>query len=143
MDSNPARALMVGEHPKGFSFLQQRLENRGCQCVTAAGPEAIRIIGQQRFDVVLCVSMMRGIDALAASLVGSHGSLYCSHLLDDGCFWLPMVVRGVKCSGAPALRPSEFTTVLDGILNDAKECGQDRAGVGRKERVPAGASFPG
>jgi hypothetical protein len=130
MDSNPAKALLVGEQAKGFSFLQKRLENRGCHCLIASGSEAMRIIERQRFDVVLCVDMVRRIDTLAASLIGSPSSLYCSHLLDDGCLWLPVVRQGVKCSGAPAMRPSEFANVLDDIVRGAGSRGHDSVVVG-------------
>jgi hypothetical protein len=123
--------LLVGANPKGFSFIQKRLENRGCQCIFAlAGAEAARILEQNSFDLVLCVNRAREIQALTASMIGSPGSLYCSYLLDDGCLWLPAVQHGVRCLGAPAMGPSEFANALDGIVREVRAHAQESLEVG-------------
>jgi hypothetical protein len=121
MEPHPIRVLLVGENAKGFSFLRQRLENGGCRCLFASGgSEAEQVARENQLDVVLCVGRVRGIEALVATLIGSPGSLYWSRVVDDGCLWLPAVLHGVKCLGAPAMRTSEFANALDGIIGEAR-----------------------
>ncbi len=114
----PVRILLVGESPMGFSYLSQRLEKRGCQCLVAASnSEGARLFREHPFDLVLCCGSREGIDALISSILGSSASLYRSHRVEDGCWWLPTVVRGQACTGAPAFQPGEFMKVLDQVVD--------------------------
>jgi hypothetical protein len=45
--------------------------------------------------------------------------------VEDSCLWLPLVNHGEKCPGTPALRPSEFISVLDQIVKEIES--QDTA----------------
>lgn len=121
MEPNPVKVLLVGENSRAFSFLQERLESRGCECQFAAsGAEAARITAKSRYDLVLCLEKIQGMAALIASMRGSSGTLYCSHLLDQGCMWWPAVLNGVNSLGAPGMWPSEFVNVLDKSICEAQ-----------------------
>lgn len=115
---DPVRILLVGESPMGFSYLSQRLEKRGCECrVAASNFDGARMFREHPFDLVLCCGSRAGIEALVTSIIGSSASLYRSHRVEDGCWWLPAVVRGEPCTGAPAFQPGEFMKVLDQVVD--------------------------
>jgi hypothetical protein len=121
MSTRAVRVLLVGESVEGFSFLLQHLKKRGCECwVATSNWDATRLSGGHAFDLVLCTNGMSGINALIASLMGSPASLFCSHPVEDSCWWLPAVQHGEKCLGTPALRPSEFANALDRMVNEIK-----------------------
>jgi len=121
MSPKPVRVLLLGASAKGISFLLQRLEKRGCDCYMATSTsEAARLSVEHVFDLVLCTGHAEGIDAFAASLIGSPTSLFRCYPVEDGCWWLPAVRRGERCPGAPALRPSDFASALDRIVEEIK-----------------------
>jgi len=102
----------------GFSYLSQRLEKRGCECrVAHSNHDGARLFREHPFDLVLCCGSRDGIEPLVTSIVGSSASLYRSHRVEDGCWWLPAVLRGEPCAGAPAFQPGEFMKVLDQMVD--------------------------
>lgn len=118
----PVRILLVGESPMGFSYLSQRLEKRGCECsVACSNVDGARLFHEHPFDVILCCGCRDGIESLIRSIIGSSASLYRSHRVEDGCWWLPAVLHGEACSGAPALQPGEFMKMLDQMLDHLRE----------------------
>jgi hypothetical protein len=118
VDKNHVRILFVGESKMGFSLLLQRLEERGCVCKFACSyPEGVRLIAEQRFDLVLC-SGQPGIRTLFPSVISSSASLFCAHSLEDSCLWVPVILHGGECLGAPPLRPREFAKTLNGIVDE-------------------------
>jgi len=118
-NAEPVRILLVGESPMGFSYLSQRLEKRGCECrVASSNYDGARLFREQGFDLVLCCGSRDGIEPLVTSIIGSSASLYRSHRVEDGCWWLPAVLRGEACAGAPAFQPGEFMKVLDQMVDN-------------------------
>lgn len=115
------RVLLVAESAKGVSFLLRQLEKRGCEChVATSSSEATRLSRPRAFDLVLCTDRMSRIEEFIESLNGSCSTLFCAHVVEDGCWWFPVILHGTKCLGASALRPAEFTQAIDGILEEAK-----------------------
>ena len=127
MSSAPVKVLLVGERPTGYSFLSQRLEKRGCECrVAAANSDGARRFHEQPFDLILCCDSRDGIGPLVASMIGSTASLFRSHRVENGCLWLPAVLYGEQCPGAPALQPREFAKVLDQLVDRIKSAGDSQ-----------------
>ncbi|MBZ5701852.1 MAG: hypothetical protein LAN84_08390 [Acidobacteriia bacterium] len=127
MNSAPVKVLLVGEHPTGYSFLSQRLEKRGCECrVATSNSDGARLFRELPFDLILCCDSRDGIGPLVASTLGSSASLFRSHRVENGCLWLPAVLHGQECPGAPALQPREFTKVLDQLVEMIKSAGDSR-----------------
>ncbi len=119
MSTKLVSVLVVGESAKGFSFLLQRLEKRGCEChVATSSSEAAGLSIGYVFDLVLCTDPVEGINALIASLIGSPTTLFRCYPVEDNCWWLPAVRHGEKCLGAPALRPAEFGCALEGLVEE-------------------------
>jgi hypothetical protein len=119
MYEKAVRVLIACETSLGFSLLSQHLEAHGGECWFASShSEAARLFLERPFDLVLCSDRIAGIQTLIASLVGSSASLFCCHGVETGCWWLPGVLHGEKCLGAPALRPGEFAKVLDQLMDE-------------------------
>jgi hypothetical protein len=117
------RVLLVGETVNGCPLLREWLERKGCQCTFASSSQEIQsLLKEQEFDLVLTTARQHAAGArqLSELVTGSHASLFCSYLVEDDCFWLPVMRAGRKCFGAPALRPSEFASALNEILQEIR-----------------------
>lgn len=121
MSAAAVNVLFVGRNVKGCSLLLEHLERRGCQCrIATSSSEAAQLAAERRFDLVLCSGQMEGINSLVRSFVGSPSILFRFYLVENGCWWLPAVWQGEECSGAPALRPSEFAAILNSLVDKVK-----------------------
>ena len=130
MDAATVRVLLVGESRAGYSSILQRLQKSGCQCQFAAScKEGARMVGDASFDLVLCGSQMDGSQNLIRAVAGSSASLFRYVLVEDGCWWVPAILQGESCASAQALRPREFTKVLDSIVREGKQKVRLGAGV--------------
>jgi CheY-like chemotaxis protein len=121
MESRRAKVLLVGENPQGFSYLANRLHTQGCECQFAASyQQACSLLTAQDFDLVLSPMRLRNgsLFPLMNLLDGSAITLFYSHPVEDGCWWLPALRHGQNCFGSSALRPSEFVAVLDKAIQD-------------------------
>jgi hypothetical protein len=116
MSNRVPRALLIAEGLQSPSSLARRLEGQGCWCSFARSyREACSSLGNQDFDLVLSPLRLRGVTLfpLIDLLAGSRITLFYSHPVEQGCWWLPGLRRGQKCFGSAAFRPSEFVSVLD------------------------------
>jgi hypothetical protein len=55
---------------------------------------------------------------LIGLLDGSSTTLFFSQAVENGCWWLPALRRGLNCFGAPGYRFNEFATVLDKTIEE-------------------------
>jgi len=119
MDSRGIEVLLVGQ-TAGSSFqLLQWLDNIGCKCHFAGTyRDACTLISQTAFDLVISQLELpdRTAYPLRDWLRGSTATLFFSKRVENGCFWLPMLVRGTEWVGAHALRPEEFKDMLGKAL---------------------------
>jgi hypothetical protein len=111
--------LLIGSSENAFGpLLRQHLEAHGCDCrfvpTYAEGAELVR---QFQFDLILS-NGQPGVNTLIPSLLGSSVSLFCAHTVEDGCLWLPVILKGNECLGASVLHPKEFSKKLDQILDE-------------------------
>jgi len=119
MDSRGIKVLLVGQSARSSFQLLQWLDNQGCQCRFASTyRDACTLISQTAFDLV--ISQLELPDRTAYPLLdwlrGSTATLFFSKTVENGCLWLPMLVRGRECVGAHALRPEEFRNMLGKTL---------------------------
>lgn len=130
MDVATVRALLVGESKAGYSPLLQRLQKGGCQCqFVASCNEGARLVAESLFDIVFCGSQMDGFQNLIQAVVESSSTLFRYVLVEDGCWWVPTILQGKYCAGGPALRPPEFSRVLDSLVRGTKGKMELRTGV--------------
>ena len=117
------KALLIAEPPHGCSHLANRLQGHGCECSFATSyQEAYSSLQSHGFELVLSPTKLRGITVfpLIDLLEGSTVTLFYSHAVEQGCWWLPALRHGEKCFGSSALRPSEFVSVLDEVIAEIR-----------------------
>ncbi len=130
MDAATVRVLLVGESKSGYSSIIRHLEKSGCQCQFANScSQGAGLAAGSSFDLVLCGSQMDGSQELIGAVIDSRATLFRYVLVEDGCWWVPAVLQGKYCPDAPAMRPRQFTGVLDSIARGAKEHRKLRSGV--------------
>jgi len=116
MGTRIPKALLIGENAQGSSYLAKRLQVRGLECIFATSyQEACSLLRAQGFDLVLSPMRLREVSffSLIDLLDGSGATLFYSHAVEEGCWWLPALQHGERCFGSSAFRPSEFVSVLD------------------------------
>jgi hypothetical protein len=119
MSQDSFRVLILGESEKGSSYLAWHLEHHGCQCWFARSTEeALALFGRYKFQLVLSTKPLRLANTMVARLEESSCSVFYCQPVEDDCWWLPLMDHGRKCMGAPALRPSEFVSVLDQLVGE-------------------------
>ena len=117
------KALLIGESRQGCSYLANRLQQRGCKCEFATSfQEADSLLRAKEYDFVLSATRLQNhsLFPLIDLLEGSGITLFYSHPVEDGCWWLPALRRGRKCFGLSALLPKEFVSVLDAEIEEAQ-----------------------
>ena len=122
-NSYKIRVLLVGDSQKLFFFCQKHLERNGCKCEFADCDHAAREkLGQRQFDLVLSLHTSRGRSGprLAVLLRGTQTTLFHALRLELCCRWVPLLRKGEECFGAPALRPSEFSSALNEVLKEIR-----------------------
>jgi hypothetical protein len=131
MDFRGINVLLVGQTAKSSFQLLQWLDNQGCQCHFASScKDACEVISQTAFSLVISQFELpdRTAYPLLDRLVGSSTTLFFSKPVENGCWWLPMLVCGRECVGAYGLRPGEFLDTLGKTLaHNAREENASRA----------------
>ena len=115
--------LLVGDGPQVFSLSRGQLESKGCRCHFARSQRGLEeLLNQKQFDIVLTMHRIQGsgTDWLGAALSGSRTTLFYALPVEVGCWWVPILRVGTECFGAPALRPSEFSDVLNEIVDEIR-----------------------
>ena len=114
MSQEAVRVLLLGECARGSSNLLWHLGQRGCRCwFAASAEEAVALFHEYKFHLILSTSPVHQATQMVSLLGRSNCSVFYAYPVEQGCWWLPLMNRGQKCFGAPALRPSEFADVLD------------------------------
>ncbi len=117
-DDDIPRVLLLRNDPAGSSALVDRLLELGCACRVASFREGVALLDKQHFHVVLSEFRVSESNThrLISQLTGSAASLFFRLEVEDGCWWLPAVVTGQDCWGAPAIRLKNFHPVLRELL---------------------------
>lgn len=119
MGSGGIRTLLVGQTARSSFQLLHWLDNQGCHCHFASTYEdACMLILEKPFDLVISQFDLpdRTAYPLVDRLVGSTATLFFSKPVENGCWWLPMLIRGRECVGAYGLRSREFLETLGKTL---------------------------
>ncbi len=113
--------LLLGESERGSSYLLRRLQERGCHCSFAtSAEEALALFDRHAFHLILSTSPLHQANPSIALLGESNCSAFYCYPVEDDCWWLPLVRRGQECEAVPALRPSEFFSLLDQLVREIK-----------------------
>ena len=58
---------------------------------------------------------------ISSELSGSEVSIFYTFPVENGCWWVPALLCGQDCHGAPAFRRNEFPLELERIFQDRME----------------------
>jgi hypothetical protein len=122
-ETSSVEVLLVGDGPQVFSLSQRQLERKACRCHFARSQRGLEeLLNQKQFDIVLTMHRIEGrsTDWLGAALSGSRTTLFYALPVEIGCWWVPVLRVGTECFGAPALRPREFSDVLNEIVHEIR-----------------------
>ena len=122
-ETGSVEVLLVGDGPQVFSLSQRHLERKACRCHFARSQRGLEeLLNQKQFDIVLTMHRIEGrsTDWLGAALSGSRTTLFYALPVEVGCWWVPVLRVGTDCFGAPALRPREFSDVLNEIVHEIR-----------------------
>jgi hypothetical protein len=120
------KVLLLGESIQGWSYLANRLRERGCECEVATSFDAAcSLLEAEQYSVVLSPTRLhnKSLLPLMDLLEGSDVSLFYAEPVEDGSWWLPALRRGFKCFGSNGLRPSEFFSMLIETIDRAHSKG--------------------
>lgn len=105
------KVLVLGD-PLVGSYLSRGLEKRGCHCSLATSAEsAAELVSQNDFDLIVSTTMLEQDDPFISQLSGSKCTVLYCHPVEGT--WLPIMNRGNKCFGAPALSPIGVIELVD------------------------------
>ncbi|HVB35009.1 MAG TPA: hypothetical protein VNJ52_11650 [Patescibacteria group bacterium] len=124
MKGEELSVLLIEEASGSFSGIIRRLEKTGCRCRSANSyAEARSMLAAETPELVLSAIPPRekAMSSLTAALAGTGASVFYAHLVEDSCWWLPALRNGLECFGAPAMRPGEFTSLLDRVVAEIRE----------------------
>ena len=122
-EKGTVEVLLVGDGPQVFSLSQRQLERKACRCHFARSQRGLEeLLNQKQFDIVLTMHRIEGrsTDWLGAALSGSRTTLFYALPVEVGCWWVPVLRVGTDCFGAPAMRPREFSDVLNEIVHEIR-----------------------
>jgi hypothetical protein len=109
-----AAVLMLGERAIAPSWLSQRLQRNECACWSAKSAEdAIALFKEHNFQIVVNTGAIGEAIRILPHLEGSTCSVFSACLVENGCWWLPLMHTGQECLGASAMRTVEFVRLLD------------------------------
>jgi CheY-like chemotaxis protein len=118
------KVLLVGRE-----FLETRtatdwfLKRRRLCLVASTLREVHELTKSSKFDLVLSnYHLPDGTGfALMERFRNLPVSLFLSHRVENGCIWLPAIVRGVPCWGAASLKPRVFNRLLAELVSGNRE----------------------
>ncbi|HEV2386096.1 MAG TPA: hypothetical protein VGS20_02465 [Candidatus Acidoferrales bacterium] len=120
MADSGVKVLLLSSNPDNSLALRFYLEERGCQCWHARTTEqALELFHLHGFHLILSAHPVPQTDPLLDRLGGSDCTMFYRMAVEDGSWWLPFVLHGRNCLGAPALHPNQFLEVLDLAVREA------------------------
>jgi hypothetical protein len=100
-------------------FLKRR---RRC-LIASTVAEVGELSKKRKFDIILSNHHLP--DGTGFALIDRFQnlpvSLFLSHPVEDGCIWLPGILRGVMCWGAAAMKPRAFVGLLAELISGNKD----------------------
>lgn len=111
--------LLVGASPRWSASFRSHLERVGCECHFAKSyQEMANLLGHTRLrlDIVLSLDTCQNLSGMMGLLAGLRVSFFHMLLVEEGCWWLPVLQNGEDCLGTAAFRPNEFSYVFAEVV---------------------------
>jgi hypothetical protein len=100
------------------------LEREGCDLLLVS-PEAAtaEYVREADHAIILLDSTVTPEQRrmITDELIGSRATIFYTFPVENGCWWLPALLRGEDCHGAPAFRRKEFPQELERLLRRQTE----------------------
>jgi hypothetical protein len=112
---------MVGRNTSWGAPLQSTLKKLGCDSSFAPSLRVTtEFVRKGSYTVVLLDSTVPPAlrKQLISGLAGSESSIFQIFPVENGCWWLPVLVLGEDSFGAAAIRTKEFPAELERILQN-------------------------
>ena len=122
-DAKILQGLLVAENVQSYSHFARRLQELGCECEFATSyQQACSRLATEDISLVLSTTRLHGKDLLPlVDLLGrSKVTLFYTHSVELGCWWLPALWRGHRCFGSYAIPPSQFVSALEELINEIR-----------------------
>jgi hypothetical protein len=116
-----SRILMVGQTTSWGAPLRSTLRNLGClTCFAASLRVTAGYVRKGAYALVLLDSTVPpGLrKQLVSGLAESGTSLYQLFPVENGCWWLPVLVLGEDCFGSPGFRTKELAEEFARVLGN-------------------------
>ncbi len=111
--------LLVGDGARNAPVLEDHLRKRGCSiCFASSKNQAMELLQDRQFDLILSEFMLSDGSALQfmSPLLGTKTTMFVSHAVKDGCWWMTAVFEGQDRTQEPGMRSREFRIRLDEVL---------------------------
>ncbi len=124
MVSHMQTVLLVGPEFLESPAVADWFRRRRRKCLIASRVSELSELRRSRdFDVILSSCQLP--DGTGFGLIDRFEdlplSLFLSHQVENGCIWLPGILRGVRCWGAAALKPQAFARLLGDLISERRE----------------------
>lgn len=132
---------MLGEKTIAPSWLLRHLERSACECWSAESADrAVTLFKKHKFHLILNTGPIAEAVHLIPQLAKSSCSIFSAFLVENGCWWLPMMYIGRECFGTSALRTPEFLMVLDDNLQYIRT-GRNPVAVEHRASAPPSLAY--
>jgi hypothetical protein len=110
-------ALIIGDSQRAWWHLARRLERRGCNSwFGSTNEELLVLLSQRPFQLVLSTRPVTEGGTLMNLLRAPERFVFYSFPVEDSCLWFQAIPENSNGSRVSALRPTEFMSILDGLL---------------------------
>ena len=116
--------LLVGRNGSWGTAVLKSLEKLGSE-LSFATPQDVtpEFLRSGSHNLILLDSTVASEQRkqLTSELNGSGASIFYTFPVENGCWWVPALLRGQDCHGTPAFRRNEFPLELERIFQDQSE----------------------
>jgi hypothetical protein len=112
--------LLVGRTGAWGASILQPLEKLGCDLLLVSPEDMTTVMSRENeHEIILLDSTVSPEQRrmLVTELIGTAATIFYTFPVENGCWWVPTLVHGQDCHGAPAFRGKDFPQELERILS--------------------------
>jgi len=80
----------------------------------------VALFDQHAFHMVFSTIPFQRYERFLFKLSALPSTVFQSFPVEKGCWWLPIVRKGKKCLGAPAMRERELLGAVDEVVKETR-----------------------
>jgi hypothetical protein len=116
------RVLLIGRKESWGMSLLESFENFGCEfSFASAGSVTSEYVTNGGYFLLLVDSTVPPVRRrqITSRLLQSEGSVFYCYPVEYSCWWIPALLFGEDCLGAPAFRTRDFVKEIERLLQVA------------------------